>query len=204
MASVVVIPQNYEELSEAQRKRIIPICIRASDEDGCPIDYKWFSHGVAPVHAELVSMANHQLGDPWCASELAEAAVHRLWARYGSNLGRFPARRVLKKAMWISEELKYGDWHRIRYLYLAIEELDMKIRDAMLPDPGEYPALFEQKIMLDSVEDRLELEGRTQIRAMFQLMRRGYRWHEIAERLGIRTGEIAKRRFYRWLRKSGV
>jgi hypothetical protein len=74
----------------------------------------------------------------------------------------------------------------------------------MLPDPGEYPALFEQKIMLDSVEDRLELEGRTQIRAMFQLMRRGYRWHEIAERLGIRTGEIAKRRFYRWLRKSGA
>jgi len=39
---------------------------------------------------------------------------------------------------------------------------------------------------------------------MFQLMRRGYRWHEIAERLGIRTGEIAKRRFYRWLRKSGA
>jgi len=204
MASVVVIPENYEELSQAQRKRIIPICIRACDEYGYPIASEWFSHGVAPVRTKLVSMAHHQLGDPWCASELAEATVHRLWARYGSNLGRFPARRVLKKAMWISEELKHGDWHRIRYLYLAIEELDMKIRDAMLPDPTEYAALFEQKIMLDSVEDRLELEGRTQIRAMFQLMRRGYRWHEVAERLGIRSGEIAKRRFYRWLRKSGA
>jgi hypothetical protein len=188
MESVVVIPENYEALSQAQGKRIIPICIKACDEDGSPIATEWFSLGVAPVHAELVGMAHHQLGDPWC----------------GSNLGHFPARRVLKKAMWVSEELKYGDWHRIRYLYLAIEELDMKMRDAMLPDPGEYPALFEQKIMLDSVEDRLELEGRTQIRAMFQLMRRGYRWHEIAERLGIRTGEIAKRRFYRWLRKSGA
>lgn len=204
MASVVVIPENYEELSKAQRERIIPICIKAFDEHGCPIAAEWFSRGVAPVRMELVGMAQYQLGDPWRASELAEVTVHRLWARHGTNVGRFPARRVLKKAMWISEELKHGDWHKMRFhhLYLALDALDLKIRDGILPDPSDYAELFEQQIMLDSVEEQLEREGRIQIRTMFQLMRRGYSWREIADRLGVRTGEIAKRRFYRWIRKS--
>jgi hypothetical protein len=204
MASVVVIPENYEELSKARGQPIIPICISAVDQLGRLIAPDWFRRGVAPIRTELVEMAHYQLGDPWCASELAETTVHRLWARHGSNVGRFPARRVLKKAMWISEELKYGDWHKMRFhnLYLALDALDLKIRDAMLPDPSKYAELFEQQIMLDSVEEQLELEGRTQIRTMFQLMRRGYSWREIAERVGAGTGEIAKRRFYRWLRKS--
>jgi hypothetical protein len=106
--------------------------------------------------------------------------------------------------MWISEELKYGDWHKMRFhqLYVALDALDLKIRDGMLPDPRKYAELFEQQIMLDTVEEQLELDGLTQIRTMFQLMRRGYSWWEIAECVGIRTREIAKRRFYRWIRKS--
>jgi hypothetical protein len=204
MASVVIIPENYQELSRAQQTRIIPICISTVDRLGRLIAPDWFWRGVSPVRMQLVAMAHRQLGDPWCASELAETTVHRLWERHGSNVGRFPARRVLKKAIWISEELKYGDWHKMRFhnLYFALDALDLKIRDAILPDPSKYPELFERQIMLDSVERRLELEGPTQIRTMFQLMRRGYTWQEVAERVGVATREIAKRRFYRWIRKS--
>ena len=97
MEPIVVIPQNYDDLSHAQRKQTIPICIRACDRYGQPIVPEWFFSGVAPVRKQLVRIAHYALGDPWCVSELAEAAVHRLWARHGSAVGRCPARRVLKR-----------------------------------------------------------------------------------------------------------
>ena len=86
-------------------------------------------------------------------------------------------------------------------LYLALDALDEKLRDQMLADPREYAERFEQQIMLDSIEDRLQREGRTLIQTMFQLVRRGYSWREVAERVALPTGEIAKRRFYRWMKK---
>jgi hypothetical protein len=206
MAPVVVIPENYEELPSAQRKQIIPICITAWDAMGQPIASEWFFSGVAPVRRELVGMAHHALGDPWRASELAETTVHRLWARHGSAVGRYPGRRVLVKAKWVAQELKNGDWRRTKYpkLYLALDTLDEKIRDQTLADPREYAERFEQQIMLDSIEDRLQHEGRTLIRTMFQLIRRGYSWQEVAERVALPTGEIAKRRFYRWMKNIEV
>ncbi len=178
MAPIVVIPQNYEDLPIAQRKQIIPICITACDGFGQPIAAEWFVNGVAPIRKELVGLAHYALGDPWRVSELAETTVNRLWARHGSAVGRYPSRRVLVKAKWIAEELKNGDWRRMKYpkLYLALDALDEKIRDQTLADPRECGERFEQQIMLNSIEDRLQREGRTLIRTMFQLIRRGYSW----------------------------
>ena len=201
--SVVVIPDNYEKLPPAQRKEIIPICIRARDEHGRRIAPDWFSRGVAPVRRELVGMAQHELGDPWCASELAEATVHRLWARHGDSIGHHPARRVLKKAVWIAWELKAGHWHQMKYgdLYLPLDSLDEKIREQALADPAESPQRLEEQIMLDLIEDRLRREGRTDIRTVYQLLRRGYSWQEVANHIGAANREILKRRFYRWIKK---
>ncbi len=203
MVDVVVIPQNYGDLPNDQRKQIIPICIAAYDKFGRQIAPEWFDNGVAPVRRELVGMAQHALGDPWRVSELAEATVHRLWARHGSSVGRYPARRVLVKAKWIAQELKSGDWRSMKYpkLYLALDALDEKIREQTLTDPREYAERFEQQIMLNSVEDRLQREGSTLIQTVFQLLRRGYSWQEVAERVALPSGEIAKRRFYRWIKK---
>jgi hypothetical protein len=204
MSPVVVIPQNYEELPYPQRKQIVPICISSLDRHGRPIASEWFFSGVAPVRKELVGLAHYALGDPWCASELAETTVHRLWSRHGSSVGRYPARRVLKKAMWIAEELKSGGWRKMKYpnLYLALESLDEKIRDQALADPNQYPERLEKQIMLDSIEDRLEDEGRREIRIVYQLIRRGYTWQEVADEVGAANAEIMKRRFYRWIKKA--
>jgi hypothetical protein len=154
--------------------------------------------------ANLVSLAHYALGDPWCVSELAEATVHRLWSRYGEVVGRCPWRRVLKKAIWMAEELRIGDWRKRKYpnLYLGLDGLDEKIRDHMLADPSSYVDLVEQQIMLDSIEERLEQEGRAEMRLVFQLLRRGYSWQEIAEHIGESGREPAKPRFYRWLKKA--
>ena len=162
IAPVVIIPQNYEELSHSERSQIIPICIRAFDRHGQRIAQEWFSLGVAPIRKELVGLASYALGDPWCGSELAEAAVHRLWVRHGHSVGVHPERRVMKKAIRIAEVLKSGDWKKGKYpsLFLALESMDEKVRDQTLPDPNEYAVQFEREIMLNSIADRLEREGR--------------------------------------------
>src|SRR5215469_11927450 len=98
MARVVLIPQNYEELSLTQRKAIIPICIATFDRHGRAIPSEWFSEGVAPVRTHLVNVARYMLGDPWCVSELAEATVHRLWEKHQILVRPYPARLVLKTA----------------------------------------------------------------------------------------------------------
>jgi hypothetical protein len=206
MAPVVVIPQNYEDLPRAQREEIVPICITACDRHGQEIAPEWFFDGVAPVRRQLVRIAQYALGDPWCVSELAETTVHRLWARYGNAVGRCPSRRVLKKAMWLGEELKIGDWRRRKFpnLYVALDALEEKIREQALADPNEYAELFEQQIMLDSVEDRLRQEGRAEMRTVYRLVRRGYSWQEVADQVGAANAECVKRRFYRWIKKAAT
>lgn len=203
MTSLVIIPQDYEDLPDSQREQTIPICMAARDRKGQLIDPRWFFEGVAPVRKHLVSLAQYALGDPWCVSELAEATVHRLWSRYGAALGRCPWRRVLKKAIWMAEELRIGDWRKRKYpnLYLGLDSLDQKIREQVLVDPSTYVDLLEQQIMLDSIDERLKQEGRAEMRLVFQLLRRGYSWQEIAEHIGESGREPAKRRFYRWLKK---
>jgi hypothetical protein len=204
--SVVVIPGNYEELPLSERKEIIPICIRARDDHGRRIAPDWFSRGVAPVQRELVGMARHELGDPWRASELAEVTVHRLWARHGESVGRHPARRVLKKAVWIAWELRAGHWHPMKYrdLYLALDSLDENLKVQALADPVESAGRLEQQIMLNSVENRLRREGRIDLQTAYQLLRRGYTWQEVAEHMGAANREILKRRFYRWIKRAAI
>ncbi len=205
MGLFVVIPDDYDELPEGLRRQIVPICIAAFDCYGQAIHPDWFWRGVAPVRQHLVTIARLALGDPWCVSELTETAVHRLWARYGSALGCCPARRVLKKAVSLGAELNVGDWRRRKHpsLYVALDALDEKIRDQTLADPTKYASAFEQQIMLNSVEDRLVEEGRVEIRQIYQMVRRGYGWQDIALKFGDTDPERVKRRFYRWIKKAG-
>lgn len=200
----VVVPQGYFDLSDSKRARIIPICIAAYDRHGQLICPDWFFRGVEPVRRTLIRIARYFLGDPWCVSELAEETVHRLWERYGDALGDVPHRRVVKKAMRVSIDLSIGDWRRRKYpkLYCALELLDDKIRDQVLVDPRQNPVLFERQILLDSYEERLGREGRTELRRAFRLFRRGFAWDDIAAQIGVSSGEILKRRFYRWARHA--
>jgi hypothetical protein len=203
MPPIVMIPRDYDDLPETQRKHIIPICMAALDQKGQPITPEWFFEGVAPVRKQLVGLAHYALGDPWCVSELAEATVHRLWARYGASVGSCPARRVLKKAIWMAEELKIGDWRKRKYpnLYFGLDTLDNKLREQLLADPNADVHALERQMMLDSIEAQLEHEGRTEMQLVFQLLRRGYSWQEIAERIGDNDREPVKRRFYRWIKR---
>jgi hypothetical protein len=106
--------------------------------------------------------------------------------------------------MWMAEELKIGDWRRRKHpsLYLGLDALDEKIRDQMLVDPDDQVQRLEQQIMLNAIDDRLKREGPAEMRRVFQLLRRGYSWQEVAEHIGEVRAEPVKRRFYRWVKKT--
>ncbi len=201
----VVVPQDYFDLPDSRRSRIIPICIAAKDRHGKLICPDWFSRGVEPVRRTLVRIAQYYLGDPWCVSEVAEETVHRLWARYGNALGDAPHRRVVKKAMRVSSRLSMGDWRQWKHpkLYSALELMDDKIRDQVLADPRQSPADFERQILFDSYDARLGREGRTELQLVFRLFRRGVPWDVIAEETGSGNANTLRRRFYRWAKWAG-
>lgn len=90
---VVTIPFNYEQLPPSEQAKIVPICIKATDDEGNLIDWGWFE-AVARVQDELRALAKAWLEDVWRVSEIAEAAVHRLWNKHRHNLGRRPSTRV--------------------------------------------------------------------------------------------------------------
>ena len=100
--------------------------------------------------------------------------------------------------------MNVGDWRKRKHpkLYLALDALDEKIRDQTLADPRKYPEVLERQIILNQVEERLDGQGKVQIRRVYQMLRQGHNWPEIAERLGEEQ-ERVKRRFYRWLKKTG-
>ncbi len=205
MELVAIVPQNYDELPEPVRRRIIPICIATVDRLGKPVNPEWFSLGVAPVRAHLVRIARYWLGDPWCASELAEETVHRLSRHYGNVIPSYPARRVLKKANRLAVELNVGDWRKRKHpnLYVALDAMDAKLRDRALADPSQSPAVFERQILLDSVEDRLGQEAQTGMLLIYQLLRRGFSWEDIARNVGDANPDAVKHRFHRWAKKAG-
>src|SRR5271165_479424 len=106
---VVIIPFDYEQLPESQRKSIVPICIASVDRHGNSIAPVWFERGVVPVQNQLRSLARYKLGDVRLVSELTEITVHKLWERHGEDAGICPWRRVWVRAVWEARDLAAGE-----------------------------------------------------------------------------------------------
>src|SRR5579863_9196360 len=175
---VVIIPFDYEQLPDAQRKTIVPICIASVDRRGNPIAPIWFEQGVAPVQDQLRGLARCRLGDVQRVSELAEITVHKLWEQHGQDAGILPWRRVLVRAMWEARDMAVGDsqW-RIRHTVpLALGSLEGDVYGNGLSDPNRYDEIYERDLLLDLIERRIEKDHREEIREVFKMLRQGYTW----------------------------
>jgi hypothetical protein len=196
---VVIIPFDYEQLPESQRNTIIPICIASIDRHGNQIAPIWFEKGVAPVQEQLCSIARVRLGDVRRVSELAEITIHKLWERHGEEVGIWPWRRVLVRAMWEARDLAAGDsrWHINHTVPLALDSLE-----GDLHGPKRYEEIYQQQLLLDLVERRIEQDRCKEIREVFKMLRQGYTWEEVAQRLGQQKPEALKKRFWRWMKRN--
>ena len=201
---VVIIPFNYDQLSESERKTIVPICIASVDRHGNPIAPIWFEKGVAPVQVQLRSLARFKLGDVQRVSELAEITVHKLWERHGDNAGIYPWRRVLARAIWEARDLAAGDsqWRIKHTIPLALGSLEGDIYGNGLPDPIAYEEIYERKLLVEMVERRIEEDQRGEIRQVFKMLRQGYTWDEIATQIHDPKPEALKKRFWRWIKQN--
>lgn len=201
---VVIIPFDYEQLPDAQRKTIVPICIAADDRHGNPIARIWFEEGVIPVQNQLRSLARYRLGDVGRVSELAEITVHKLWERHGKDAGIWPWRRVLARATWEARDMAAGDsqW-RIRHMVpLALGSLERDLYGNGLTDPNRYDEIYERELLVDLIERRIAEDHREDIREAFKMFRQGYTWEEIATQLHAPKAEAMKKRFWRWIKRN--
>jgi DNA-directed RNA polymerase specialized sigma24 family protein len=199
---IVIVPFDYERLPEAQRKMIVPICIISVDRHGNPMAPVWFEQGVAPIQDQLRNLARYRLGDVHRVSELAEITVHKLWERHGADAGNTPWRRVLARAAWEARTLRAGNaqWRIQHTVPLALGALEHDLYRNGLTDPACYEQIYERELLIDLVEQRIEQDGRQDIRNIFQMLRQGYTWDEIAAELGDVKPEAIKKRFWRWIR----
>ena len=196
---VVIIPFDYEKLPESQRNAIVPICIASIDRHGNKIASVWFEQGVAPVREQLCNIARARLGDVRRVSELAEITVHKLWERHGENAGIWPCRRVLVRAMWEARDLAAGDsrWHINHTVPLVPDSLDTRIHGLKRDEQ-----IYQQHLLLDLVERRIEQDQHGEIGKVFQMLRQGYTWEEVAQQLGEQKPEALKKRFWRWMKRN--
>ena len=191
---VVIIPFDYEQLPESERKMIVPICIASVDRHGNPIAAVWFEKGVVPVQDQLRGLARIRLGDVQRVSELAEITVHKLWERHGEDAGIWPGAacwyvRCGKRETWPQATRAWRIKHTVS---LAMDSLERDLYNNGIADPRHYEEIYQQQLLLDLVERRIDEDHRQEIREVFKMLRQGYSWDEIGQRLGNRKPEAAQ------------
>jgi DNA-directed RNA polymerase specialized sigma24 family protein len=191
----VTIPFDYDELPEASRAPIIPICVARNDEQGRPIAWGWFE-AVARIPDRMLGLARRYLRDPWRASELSEEAVHRVWRTHGSNFGRHPEGRLYANAAWLAKDLRAGSWQERRGIVTGLDDLEDVVHNRILVDPANYVRRYQGHLDYRALSERLVEEGLEDVSQMLDLLRDGATWDEIGERMG-RHGDAARMRFHR-------
>jgi hypothetical protein len=201
---LVIIPFDYDQLPESQRKSIVPICITSVDRHGNSIAPVWFERGVVPVQNQLRSLARYKLGDVRLVSELTEITVHKLWERHGEDAGICPWRRVWVRAVWEARDLAAGEsqWLIRHTVPLALGSLEQDLYGNGLTDPISYDDIYERELLVELVERRIEEDHREEIRQVFKMLRQGYTWEEIARHLHDPKPEALKKRFWRWIKQT--
>jgi hypothetical protein len=196
---VVTIPFDYEERSPSEQARVVPICIKSTDEEDNPIDWGWFE-AASCVQDPLRALAKSVLNDIWRASEITEAAIHNLWRKHGHRLGREPSRRVYAAAKWEARDRKAGSWQTRRRVLRAFDDLEEVVRKRVLVDPSNYGHVYDNELYFKELGEQLEAEGLDDVSEMLKLIRTGCTWDEIGRRLG-KEPDTARIRFRRWTTK---
>ena len=93
-------------------------------------------------------------------------------------------------------------WRINHTVSLAMDSLERDLYNNGIADPKRYEEIYQQQLLLDLVERRIAEDHRQEIREVFKMLRQGYNWDEIGQRLGNRKPEALKKRFWRWMRHN--
>ena len=93
-------------------------------------------------------------------------------------------------------------WRINHTVSLAVDSLEGDLYGNGLADPKRYDEIYQKRLLLDLIERRIEEDHRQEIREVFKMLRQGYTWEEVAQRLGNQKPEALKKRFWRWMKRN--
>ena len=189
----VIIPYDY------RKQRVVPILIRKMDGDGHRV-YQCWIEAVIPIAQKLRHMARHILGDEAMVSEITEASVHGLSARYGEEKSnKSPSGLIYEDARWLARDMVVGGW-RARKGYDT--RLTWAILDTLI-DPRDFPTIYEHRDFIEKLVERLNILGLPDVAAQVHLY---LSESEQAAMFDAPSSSQAwntnSHRFFYWLRKT--
>jgi hypothetical protein len=77
--------------------------------------------------------------------------------------------------------------------------LDLGIYGSDMTEPEE---IYARGLLIELIEHRIEEDQRADIGEIFAMLRQGYTWDEVGERLGNEKSVTLKKRFWRWIKRN--
>ncbi len=188
--AMITIPFDYDPQQDGDAT--VPIYLNDKDDNGEPIFFGWIE-AVVPVQDKLRALSRRVLGDVWCVSELADQAIQNLWRRYRENLGSNPGFRVYTTAKRIAHGLEDPGARGHLALNISLDALDEYRKDALIGDTADTENAYRTEIDLQRFETKLRQLGRKEELEIYRMLKAGYYWYEIAERLGTQSNTLYRR-----------
>jgi DNA-directed RNA polymerase specialized sigma24 family protein len=197
--AVITIPFDYDP--ERHGESVVPIYVNDTDDNGETISFGWIE-AVVPIQDKLRALARRVLGDVWRVSELTDLTVNHLWRTYGENLGCNPSFRVYATAKRMAHSLEDPGARVHLALNISLDTLEEYRKDALIGDTANTENAYGSNLDLQRFEAKLRKLGKKDEFEVYMMLKAGYYWHEIGERVGKHPNSVF-RRFRRLLQRIG-
>ena len=183
---VITIPFDFDPHGDGEST--VPIYLNDTDENGEKIFFGWIE-AVVPIQDKLKALSRRILGDVWGVSELTDITIQHLWRRHRENLGPHPSYRVYRTARRKAHGLEDPAAHGHLAIHVSMDRLEGFRRDALLCDTPDTEHGYRSALDLQLFEKKLNSEDLE----IYRMLKAGYCWHEVAERIGRRPNTIHRR-----------
>ena len=194
---VTTIPFDYDP--RRYSASLVPIYLNDTDDNGETIFHGWID-AVVPVQDKLRALSRRVLGDVWRVSELTDLTIHHLWHRHRENIGCHPSFRVYRTAKRTAHSLEDPGGREHLALNLSLDEFEEYRKDAIMGDTADTEGEYGMNLDLERVERKLKKKAKRDELEVYRLIRAGYHWYEIGQRLGENPNTVY-RRFQRILQR---
>jgi DNA-directed RNA polymerase specialized sigma24 family protein len=195
--AVITIPFDYDPRRDSNC--VVPICLNDTDNNGEKIFFGWIE-AVVPVQDKLKALSIRVLGDVWRVSELTELTIHHLWHKYRENVGCNPSFRVYATARRTAHGLEDPGARVHLALNISLDAIEEYRRDAVIANTADTERGYRINLDLQRIERKLKELGRRNEIEVYRMLKAGYYWSEIGERVGEHPNTVY-RRFRRLLRR---
>jgi DNA-directed RNA polymerase specialized sigma24 family protein len=195
--AVITVPFDYDPQRDGES--VVPIYVNDTDDNGETIFFGWIE-AVIPIQDKLRGLATRVLGDVWRVSELTDLTIHHLWRKYRNDLGSNPSFRLYTTAKRIAHSLEDPGARGHCALNISLDALEEYRKNALVGDTADTENKYRTYLDLERFETKLKELGKRDEFEVYMMLKAGYHWYEIAQRVGKRPNSVF-RRFRRLLQR---